>query len=385
MLAMWVPELPFQLAAQRDGSLRGHPLAFLSPGKTPVATLWMVDALARKEGVRPGDPMDFALQRVRGLRVLDPTPQVWWEAQAGFRDFLGRWTPQGLIPALGEALIELHGTSRLHGAPPDAARRIQRELRASHGWMSQGGLSTSATAAGFASRMAEPFVEIKEGAERAFLAPMPIHRLSGLPRRWAWRFRRLGLHELGDLQPIPCATLAGLVQPDEAPKLLAKVRGEDRLRLPMLTEPPGRSRHRWRLEPPRLPEAVPLARWFLEVLWADPRSLRALTLQWWDVDGLSHRWAAPMEMLVRPPLAMAPAVARAFCALATRRMLVHRLELHLRWGLGQPVGLFQCGSDEKLGRLEGAMARLRQRFPDAEVRPGWLAAEAGSPYRATRA
>lgn len=382
MLAMWVPELPFQLAVQRDDSLRGRPLAFLSPSKGPIATLWMVDALARKEGARPGDPLDFALRRVRGLRVLEPTPQTWWEAQAGFRDFLERWTPQGLIPAMGEALIELHGTKRLHGAPPDAARRIQRELRASHGWMSQGGLSTSATAAGFASRMTEAFVEIKEGSERAFLAPMPIHRLPGLPLRWAWRFRRLGLHVLGDLQPIPCATLAEVVTRDEASKLLAKVRGEDCPRLPLLTEPPGRSRHRWRLEPPRLPDEAPLARWLLELLWAEARSLRALSLHWWDVDGQAHRWAAPMEILVRPPLAMAPAIARAFRALATRRMLVHRLELRLRWGLGQPVELFQCGSDEKLGRLEGAMARLRRRFPDAEVRPGWLAAEAATPYRA---
>ena len=381
MLAMWVPELPFQLAAQRDAELRGRPLAFLSPGKGPVATLWMVNSLARQDGLRPGDPMDWALQRVRGLRILDPAPGLWREAQTGFRDFLERWTPQGLIPAMGEALLELRGTGRLHGAPPDAARRIQRELRAVHGWASRSGLSSSATAAGFASRMEEPFMEVREGSERSFLAPMPLHRLPGLPLRWLWRFRRLGLRDLGDLQLVPCPTLAELVHPDEAPKLLAKVRGEDRLRLPMLTEPQGRSRHRWRLEPPCLPEGVPMARWILKLLWAEPRSPRALGLQWWDVDGQSHRWTAPPECLARPALALAPAAEQAFLALATRRMLVHRLELRLCWGMGQPVGLFQAEMDAKLGCLEGAMARLRRRFPEAEVRPGWLAAETRTPYR----
>lgn len=381
MLAMWVPELPFQLAAQREAGLRDRPLAFLSPRGGRVATLWLLNARARAEGLRPGDPMDMALQRVRSLRVLDPTPQTWWEAQGAFRDFLERWTPQGLVARMGEALVELQGTQRLFGPPQDTARRIQRELRAAHGWSSQGGLSLSATAASFASRLGEPLVDVGAGSERAFLAPRPLHRLPELPPRWLWRFRRLGLRSLGDLQPIPLPTLAELVHPDEAPKLLAKVRGEDRPRLPLLTEPQGRSVHRWRMEPPCLPEEVPLARWVLKLLWEEVRTPRTLSLGWWDVDGQPHRWVAPAELLLHPPLALAPAVARAFREGAVRRLLVHRLELRLRWGLGQPVGLFQGEVDAKLGRLERTMARLRHRFPEAEVRPGWLAAEEGVPYR----
>lgn len=391
MLAMWVPELPFQLAARRDPELQGRPLAFLSPHGGRVATLWLLNARARAEGLRPGDPMDAALRRVRGLRLLEPTPRTWGEAQGAFRDFLVAWTPQGLLPRMGEALVELQGTQRLFGPPKDAAWRIQRELRARHGWDSRAGLSASATAAGFAARLEAPLVEVPEGAEPGFLAPQPLQRLPELAPRWLWRFRRLGLHRLGDLQPLPLPTLAQLVHPAEAPKLLAKVRGEDRPRLPLLMEPQGRSVHRWRLEPPCLPEAVPLARWLLTLLWEEARAPRALALQWWDLDGQSHRWAAPPEALLRPPLALAPAATEAFLALATRRLLVHRVELRLRWGLGQAVGLFQGEGDAKLGRLEGALARLRRRFPETEVRPGWLApggsrdlaAERESAYRAT--
>ncbi len=380
MLAMWVPELPFQLAAQRDGALRDRPLAFLSPHDGRVATLWLLNARARAEGLRPGDPMDMALQRVRSLRVLDPAPHTWWEAQGCFRDFLQQWTPQGLVARMGEALVELQGTQRLYGAPQDAARRIQRELHSSYGWDSQGGLSLSATAAGFASRLGEPFVNVDAGSELGFLAPRPLQRLPELAPRWLWRFRRLGLRSLGDLQPIPLPTLSQLVHPDEAPKLRARVRGEDRPRLPLLTEPQGRSTHRWRLEPSCLPEEVPLARWILKLLWDEIRSPRALTLLWWDADAQPHRWIAPAETLMAPPLALAPAVEAAFRSAATRRMLVHRLELRIRWGLGQAVGLFQALGDARLDRLERALARLRRRFPEAEVRPGWLAAEEGIPY-----
>ncbi|HJU84183.1 MAG TPA: hypothetical protein VJ600_08225 [Holophagaceae bacterium] len=377
---MWVPELPFQLAAQRDPGLRDRPLAFLSPHGGRVRTLWLLNARARAEGLRAGDPMDLALHRVPGLRALDPQPQTWWEAQSAFGDFLQHWSPQGQLGRMGEALLELRGTDRLFGPPLDAARSIRRELASGLGWDGRGGLSESATAASLASRLAADLELVPAGAERAFLAPRPLGALE-LPPRLRFRFRRLGLRVLGDVQPLPLATLAQLVHPDEAPKLLARVRGEDRPRLPLLTEPQGRSTHRWRLEPPRLPEAVPLARWVLERLWADPRSPRRLALLWWDVDGQPHRWEAPEADLLEPPLLLAPRVEQAFRRGAVRRLLVHRLELRLSWGLGQAVSLFQGERTQRLGRLERALARLRRRFPETPVLPAW-AAEAGEPYRA---
>jgi hypothetical protein len=54
--------------------------------------------------------MDVALRPCRGLEVLDPAPQAWWEAQAEFGEFLSRWTPQGTLGHMGEALVELRGT-----------------------------------------------------------------------------------------------------------------------------------------------------------------------------------------------------------------------------------------------------------------------------------
>lgn len=370
MLAMRIPELPFQLACQRDGALRDRPLAFLSPDGGRMRTLWLVNARARAEGLRAGDPMDPALRRVRGLRVLDPQPQTWWEAQSAFADVLQHWSPQGQLGRMGEALLELRGTDRLYGPPKDAAWKLRKELALRHGWDGRGGLSESATAATFASRATRDLEEVLSGRESAFLAPRSITQLE-LPPRLRFRFRRLGLHLLGDLQPLPLTVLAQLMVPDEAPKLLAQVRGEDRPRLPLLTEPTDRSTFRWRLEPPQLPEEVPLARWILERLWGERRSPRSLHLAWWDVDGEPHRWRASDMDLLEPPLALAPLARQAFLACATRRLLVHRLELRLAWGLGQAVALFQEGRSARLGRLEPALARLRNRFPDAPVQPAW--------------
>ncbi len=372
MLAMWVPELPFQLACGRDGVLRDRPLAFLNQETPRTPSLWFVNRLARAGGLAPGLPLDRALRAVPGLRVLDPAPQVWWEAQVSLGDFLQQWTPQGQLLRLGEALVELQGTQGLFGPLADTAERIRRELSQRHGWESHGGLSLSATAAQLAARAEHHLERVGEGGEAVFLAPHPLRRLPDLAPRLQERFQRLGLRSFGDLQPVPLPVLVELTNPKLAPELRARVRGEDRPRLPLLTERPGHVRHGWRLQPPRLPEEAGLAARCLTWLWSDPRSPRRLVLRWWDVDGEPHTWRAAPEDLAEPPLALARRIQRAFLEGATRRLLVREVELRLAWGLGRERGLFLTPLQERLDRLEPVLARLRRRFPDQAVLPGWV-------------
>ena len=372
MLAMWVPELPFQLACGRDGDLRDRPLAFLNPESPRSPSLWFVNRRGRNEGLVSGMPMDQALRAAPGLRVLDPAPQVWWEAQGSLADFLQHWTPQGQLGRLGEALVELQGTQRIFGPLADTAERMRRELADRHGWESHGGLSLSATAAQIAAHGERRLERVVEGAEAAFLAPQPLRRLPDLAPRIRERFHRLGLRSFGDLQPVPLPVLAELMNPKEAPDLRARIRGEDRPRLPLLTERPGHARHGWRLQPPCLPEEVALAARCLDWLWSDARHPRHLVLRWWDVDGEPHAWRASPEDLTAPPLILARRLQQAFLAGAPRRLLVREVELRLAWGLGRERSLFQDPRHQRLERLEPALARLRHRFPDQAVLPGWV-------------
>jgi hypothetical protein len=171
---------------------------------------------------------------------------------------------------------------------------------------------------------------------------------------------------------VPLAVLAELTNPKAAPDLRARVRGEDRPRLPLLTERPGHARHGWRLQPPCLPEEVALAARCLAWLWSDARHPRHLVLRWWDVDGEPHAWRASPDDLTAPPLVLARRLQQAFLAGAPRRLLVREVELRLAWGLGRERSLFQDPLQQRFERLEPALARLRRRFPDRAVLPGWV-------------
>jgi hypothetical protein len=48
------------------------------------------------------------------------------------------------------------------------------------------------------------------------------------------------------------------------------------------------------------------------------------------------------------------------------------VELRLAWGLGRELGLFEDPLQARLDRLEPALARLRRRFPDQVILPGWV-------------
>jgi len=242
MFTLWVPELPFQLAAGRDKKLADRPLAFLSPyGPTP--TLWLVNRLAKKEGIENGEDMDRALRSCPGLLVLDPAPLAWREAQASLSEFLARWTPQGKLGRIGEALVELSGNQGPTGNTKDAANTILKELSCSMGWMGHGGLSSSRTASWVAARQEHGIETVQEGSEASYLAPHPLSALPNIERGILYRLNKLGLFVIRDIQPVALDMLSHFVPPEKASGILQCAKGEDRPMLPLLTDrPSGRQR-----------------------------------------------------------------------------------------------------------------------------------------------
>lgn len=372
MLAVWVPELPFQLARQRESGLVGRPLGFRNPEQGRTPRLWMVDRIARKAGLEPGVPIDIALHQDPGLVVLDPAPSTWMDARACLGRHLLAYSPLGRLGRFGEGFVDLRGTERIHGPVLDAAERLRQELLKEVGWNAHGGLSQSFSASRLAAKAEDRVRLIESGQEAPFLAPYPLGSLSALEARSRDRLQHFGLFRVVQVQPMEVHALGRIIPPLEAFQVLRQARGEDQDRLPLLEVVKASETLRKVIMPPAHKHELGLASWVWEAAWSwrlDGRFVHRLRLSWWDVDDLHHvlsfslsgedLWASTRDLELR------------FMAEATRRVLIQRLELEAWLGStpGTPLLLAEDGVRKRLA-LEATALRLHRRFGHQALRQG---------------
>lgn len=372
MLAVWLPELPFQIARLQEPGLVGRPLGFRSPeaGRTP--RLWMVDRTARRAGLEAGLPVDVALHQDPGLIVLDPAPTIWMDARTVLTRQLLAYSPLGRLGRFGEDFVDLRGTERLHGPELDAAERIRRDLQRGIGWEAHGGLSRSLTASRLAAKAEDQVRLVERGAEGPFLAPFSLGSLPALEARSRERLSHFGLHRIAQVQPMDAFALGRLIPPAEAYQVLRQAKGEDEDRLPAMEVDHRTESVRRIVLPPAHKHELGIAAWVWGLVWAwrlDGRYLHRLQFAWWDVDDAHHMlkvtmahgdlWGWSQDLELR------------FMAEATRRILIQRLEIEA-WLSPQPAAVTLILEDEAKKRLalEAAALRLQRRYGHPVLRRG---------------
>lgn len=372
MLALWCPDLAFQLARQREPALVGRPLAFRDPVSRRTPTLWMVDRLAKRSGLAAGMAMDLALHRDPGLVVLDPVPSTWMEARAFLGQRLLKFSPSGRLGRFGEGLLDLRGTERLHGPPLDAAERLRRDLLEAAGWTAHGGLSRSLTASRLAAKAEDRVRLVDEGTERAFLAPHALTVLPALDRRASDRLHAFGLDRVGQLQGMEVPDLARVVEAGTAYQALRQAMGEDQERLPELESTPS-SELVFRVMNPPLPKhEIGLGAWALGVVWGwrlDGRHLRRVALAWRDEDEKQH--TLTLTFGGEDLRSFAVELEQQFIREAVRRVRIQRLELEAWLGASPAASpLLLDPALEKRLRLEAVQLRLQGRFGSTAIHAG---------------
>ncbi|MDR1016617.1 MAG: DNA polymerase IV [Coriobacteriales bacterium] len=102
--------------------------------------------------------------------------------------------------SIDEAFLDVTPGPHLGGDPISCARQIQAEV-AALGVTCSVGLSANKTVSKIASEVDKPrgLTIVYPGQEAAFLAPLPLRRMSGLGAKSVAKLRRLGLSTLGDL------------------------------------------------------------------------------------------------------------------------------------------------------------------------------------------
>ena len=166
----------------KDSSLKHVPL-IVAPAQASRALVYDMSEEAYKDGVRKGMRLSLARNYCRRARVLMPQPALYRKAMMALVKRAVVYTPL-VEPGAedGHLFMDVTGTHRLFGPPPDIAWRLRKQLRKELGLDPVWSLASNKLVSKVASRMVRPFGEyiVGSGEEHAFLAPLPLSMLPGL-------------------------------------------------------------------------------------------------------------------------------------------------------------------------------------------------------------
>lgn len=188
--------------------------------------------IARIYGVRSAMPMFKALKACPDAVVIRPDFPKYAAAARHIRTLMADLTPLMQPLSIDEAVLDLHGTEALHGAPPAAvlarfANRVEHEV----GVTVSIGLAPNRLLAKLAAGRDKPRGFAILGTDAAaILAPEPVRLLPGVGPALERRLHALGLTRLADLQTLEDNDALRKLG-DDGPALVRRARGQDSRRI----------------------------------------------------------------------------------------------------------------------------------------------------------
>jgi DNA polymerase-4 len=186
------------VAIRDDRSLLGKPVAIAHTGRRSVVLTASYEA--RPYGVHSALPLAVALRRCPHLTVVAPNMERTREASRAVFAIFASEEPDAIEGlSLDEAYLAIP-TDDVGEAVAWAAR-IRTRVLAEVGLTISAGVATNKMAAKIASDSCKPngMAVVQPGAERAFLAPLPIGRLWGIGPKTQERMESAGIKTIGDL------------------------------------------------------------------------------------------------------------------------------------------------------------------------------------------
>ena len=182
-----------------DPALRGKPVIVGARSRRGVVTAASYEA--RPFGVRSAMSVVEAMRRCPQAIVVLPRHAHYVEVSKSVFAIFHRYTPlvEGL--SLDEAFLDVTGSRKLFGSGEDIARQIKRAIYTEMNLVASSGVAPSKFIAKIASDLEKPdgLVVVREGDERAFLAPLSIERMWGVGPKAAGKLHAAGFDRIGDL------------------------------------------------------------------------------------------------------------------------------------------------------------------------------------------
>src|SRR5215213_8876901 len=194
-------------AAKRNQAIF-EPVA-LAPEPDRAQVVGEVSGAAEAHGIHPGMRLGEALARCPGLQLVPPDPERaarTWEAVLAALEGLGA----GVEPAApGEAYFDASALQRMYGGHLEGVLARVRRAVPMPARLGAAPSRFCAFAAAHGARPGRGSRIVPAGAERAFLAPLPVSLLPApLGPQLCPALERLGVRTLGELAALPSADVA---------------------------------------------------------------------------------------------------------------------------------------------------------------------------------
>jgi len=206
-----------------DPTLRGLPV--IVGGSSHRGVVASASYEARKFGVHSAMSIAEAKRRCPKGVFLPVRMQRYKEISRAIFAIFERYTPLVEPLSIDEAFLDVSGSMRLFGTPPEIAAIIKRDVQQELNLTISAGVATNKSVAKIASDYHKPdgLTVVEPGREQEFLNPLPIERLWGAGPTTCRSLRLLGVQTIGDLARLSISVLtAKLGRQGEALHLLAQ-------------------------------------------------------------------------------------------------------------------------------------------------------------------
>jgi DNA polymerase-4 len=164
---------------------------------------------ARVFGLHSGMPLVTASRLCPQAIFIQGSFPKYREASRKFMEILADFSPYLEPMGLDEAYLDATGFESIHGSSKQMAAKIKQRVKKELGINASIGIASGKVVAKVASEMSKPdgLLEVAEGEEAAFLAPLPIAKLPGIGQKTEPKLKSLGINTIGKLSAMPLKAL----------------------------------------------------------------------------------------------------------------------------------------------------------------------------------
>lgn len=164
---------------------------------------------ARRFGIHAAMPLATAYRLCPLAIFIEGSFSKYRDASQRFMAILADFTPFLEPMGLDEAYLDVTGFESLYGSIHQMALNIKQRTKDELGLCASAGVAGSKVVAKIASDLSKPdgLLEVADGDERSFLAPLPVAKLPGIGKKTERVLQGLGIGTIGKLSMTPLRVL----------------------------------------------------------------------------------------------------------------------------------------------------------------------------------